>query len=79
MTDAILDPFEVFRNGEVMLRRKLTTLHAPHLVNIIVAYNLSDEPVSTLEQLSASSLIEIITARFARAQLGDSGRTYGSG
>jgi hypothetical protein len=43
-----------------MLRRKLTALHAPHLVNIIVAYNLSDEPVSTLEQLSASSLIAII-------------------
>jgi hypothetical protein len=60
VTDAILDPFEVFRNGEAMLRRKLTALHAPHLVNIIIAYNLSDEPVSTLDQLSASSLIEII-------------------
>jgi hypothetical protein len=58
--DAILDPFEVYENGEAMLRRRLAALHAPHLVNIVLAYNLSDEPVSTLEELSASSLVEII-------------------
>jgi hypothetical protein len=60
VTEAIVDPFEVYENGEAMLRRKLTALGADHLVNIIVAYNLSDEPVSTLVELSASTLIEII-------------------
>jgi hypothetical protein len=60
VTEAVLDPFAVYENGEVMLRRKLSALQGWHLVNIIVAYDLSEEPVSTLEQLSASSLIEII-------------------
>jgi hypothetical protein len=70
VTDAILDPFEVYENGEVMLRRKLSALEAWHLVNIIVAYNLSDEPVSTLQELSASALIELIVI----AVRDDSGR-----
>ena len=64
--DAILDPFEVYENGEEMLRRRLAALHAPHLVNIILAYDLSDEPVSTLEELSASSLIQIIVGAVRR-------------
>jgi hypothetical protein len=61
ITHAVLDPFEVHENnGEVILRGKLNALDALHLINIIVAYKLSEEPVSTLEELSASSLIEII-------------------
>jgi hypothetical protein len=60
VTEAVLDPFAVYENGEVMLRRKLSALEGWHLVNIIVAYHLSEEPVSTLEERSALSLIEII-------------------
>jgi hypothetical protein len=71
VTNATLDPFEVYENGEVMLRRKLAALEAWHLVNIIIAYSLSDEPRSTLEELSASSLIELIVG----AVRGQSGLT----
>jgi hypothetical protein len=60
VTGTVLDPFAVYENGEEMLRRKLGALDTWHLVNIIVAYTLSDEPVSNLEELSAASLIEII-------------------
>jgi hypothetical protein len=60
VTAAVLDPFAVYQNGEVMLRRKVSALQARHLVNIILAYNLSEGPVSTLDELSALSLIEII-------------------
>jgi hypothetical protein len=59
-TDAVLDPFAVSENGEVILRRKLSALEAWHLVNVIVVYELSDEPRLTLEALPASSLIEVI-------------------
>ena len=62
VADAILDPFEVYENGEVMLRRKLNALEAWHLLNIIVAYNLSDEPATRLQELPASSLIELIVS-----------------
>ena len=74
ITDAILDPFAVFENGEAMLRRKLAALAAWHLVNIIVAYGLSDEPVSTLERLSASSLIELIVGAVRERSVRTSGR-----
>jgi hypothetical protein len=61
VTDAIVDPFEVYENGgEERLRTTLTSLEAWHLVNIILAYNLSEEPRTLLEELSGSSLIEII-------------------
>lgn len=60
VTDAVLDPFSVYRKGEVVLRQQLGALEAWHLVNIIIAYRLSDDPVSALNRLPASSLIEII-------------------
>jgi hypothetical protein len=74
IADAILDPFAVFENGEAMLRRKLAALAAWHLLNIIVAYGLSDEPVSTLERLSASSLIELIVGAVRERSVRTSGR-----
>jgi hypothetical protein len=60
VADAILDPYSVYKKGEVLLRKELGALEAWHLVNIIVAYQLSTDPVSTLNRLPASSLIEII-------------------
>jgi hypothetical protein len=60
VADAVLDPFSVYEKGEVLLRNELGALAAWHLVNIIIAYRLSDDPVSTLNRLPASSLIEII-------------------
>ena len=60
VADAVLDPFEVHAYGEPFLRAKLSALAPRHLVDIIVAYDLSDKPVSSLEELSPLSLIELI-------------------
>ena len=60
---AVLDPFEVYENGgEDMLRGKLAALESYHLVSIIAAHGLSDEPLSVLEEQPQASLIEIIVA-----------------
>jgi hypothetical protein len=59
---AVLDPFAVYRRGEVSLRSQLAALATWHLVNIIAAHDLSDEPRSTLERRSAPSLVELIVA-----------------
>ena len=71
VSDAILDPLEVYeQHGEEMLRQKLTALGAIHLVRIALAYNLTDEPLATLETLSADALIDMIVSavrlRFSR-------------
>ena len=39
---AVLDPFSVYEKGESLLRQQLGALSAWHLVNIVVAYNLSE-------------------------------------
>jgi len=61
-TDAVLDPFSVYEKGEALLRKELSALSAWHLVNIIVAYELSDEPARTLNRLPAATLIEMIVS-----------------
>lgn len=58
--DAVLDPFSVYEKGERLLRQELGALAAWHLVNIIVAYRLSEESVAVLNALPAAELIEII-------------------
>ena len=58
--DAILDPFSVYEKGEGLLRQELGALSEWHLVNIIVAYNLSGEPRTTLNRLSQATLIDMI-------------------
>ena len=60
--DAVLDPFAVYRRGEVSLRSQLAALAAWHLVNIIVAYDLSEEARPALERRSASTLMELIVS-----------------
>jgi hypothetical protein len=68
--EAILDPFSVYRKGEGFLRQQLSALSAWHLVNIIRAYGLTDEPVPFLEALPAPALIaRIIEACQRRAKL----------
>lgn len=59
-TGAVLDPFVVYQHGgEALLRRQLEALSAWHLVNIAVAYGLSDEE-STLTGLPSPVLIDLI-------------------
>jgi hypothetical protein len=58
--DAIVDPFAVYEHGEAMLRQKLGALAAWHLVNIVIAYRLSEEPVAVLNKMTAAALIEMI-------------------
>jgi hypothetical protein len=57
---AILDPFSVYAKGETRLWQELGALSPLHLVNIITAYHLSDEPPATLNRLTAATLIEMI-------------------
>jgi hypothetical protein len=58
--DAVLDPFSVFEKGEVLLRKELGALSPWHLVNIIRAYRLSDEPLDVLNRLPGIALADII-------------------
>jgi hypothetical protein len=60
--DAILDPLSVYQRGEGLLRQQLGALSPWHLVNIIRAYGLSEEPASVLNQLPAPALIGRIVA-----------------
>jgi hypothetical protein len=59
---AVLDPFSVYEKGEGLLRKQLGALSAWHLVNIIVAYELSDAPSATLSTLPGPALIDIIVS-----------------
>jgi hypothetical protein len=58
--ESVLDPFSVYEKGEALLRRQLGALSAWHLVNIITAYRLSDEPMERLNHLPAAQLIDVI-------------------
>jgi hypothetical protein len=59
-TTSVLDPFSVYEKGEALLRKQLAALSAWHLVNIIVDYELSDEPSATLNSRPAAVLVETI-------------------
>lgn len=58
--ESVLNPFSVYRKGEDLLRRQLSALASWHLVNIIRAYDLSDQPTASLELMPAPVLIELI-------------------
>jgi hypothetical protein len=69
--DSILNPFSVYRKGEDLLRRQLGALSAWHLVNIISAYELSDQTPEALNVLAPSVLVEtIVQAVKARSENG---------
>lgn len=57
---SILNPFSAAKNGETMFRRQLGALSSRHLVNIVVAHELSDREVLELNELSVPELIELI-------------------
>jgi hypothetical protein len=61
-TESILNPFSVYRKGEALLRSQLSALSAWHLVNIIRAYDLSDEDPAILGLRPAATLVETIIA-----------------
>ena len=61
-SESVLNPFSVYRKSEALLRSQLAALAAWHLVNIINAYDLSDQTPAELERLSTQELIELIVA-----------------
>lgn len=63
---AVLDPFSVYEKGEMLLRQELGALSAWHLVNIITAYHLSDEPETALDHLPDQALVDLIVAGVRR-------------
>lgn len=65
---AVLDPFSVYDKGEAVLRQQLGALSAWHIVNILVAYELSDEETATLNRLPASALIERVIGGVQRSR-----------
>jgi hypothetical protein len=59
-SESVLNPFSVYRKGEIVLRRQLGALAAWHLVNIIQSYQLSNQSAESLERLTSEELIELI-------------------
>ena len=58
--NSVLNPFSVYRKGELLLRDQLHALSPWHLVNIILAHDLSAIPVDQLNLMPAAELIELI-------------------
>jgi hypothetical protein len=59
---SVLNPFSVYNKGEPLLRKQLGALSSWHLVNIVLAYELSDQGAAVLNGLPARQLIEIIVS-----------------
>ena len=60
--EAVLNPFSVYRKGEAVLRSQLLALSAWHLINIIKAYDLSEQRTADLNATPAAILAELIIA-----------------
>jgi hypothetical protein len=58
--ESILNPFSVYRKGEVLLRRQLSAFSVWHLVNIVRDYRLTDLPEAALNAMTPRDLIELI-------------------
>ena len=58
--DTVLNPFSVYRKGEVLLRSQLGALSAWHLVNIVRAHGLSDLSPGALNAMTPADLIDLI-------------------
>ena len=70
LPESVLNPFSVYRKGEGVLRNQLSALAAWHLVNIVQAYDLSDQSTPTLERLPAPHLVDLIVAEVRRLSEG---------
>ena len=60
--EAALDPFSVYEKGELLLRKQLGALSDWHLVNIALAYGLTDESAEMLNQRARAYLTELIVS-----------------
>lgn len=60
--DAVLDPFDVYAQGEDVLREELAALHEGHLRNILRAHGLVKEEEIDLMAVSRPTLAEMIVA-----------------
>jgi hypothetical protein len=65
-TRAILDPFEVYREGDTILRGQLNALDEGQLRNIIRHYQINDMPPEQLGRLSRAELIALIMTAVER-------------
>lgn len=61
-SESVLNPFSVYRKGEALLRSQLAALAGWHLVNIIKAFDLSEQTTAKLNLLSTQELIELIVS-----------------
>jgi hypothetical protein len=64
--ETVLDPFEVYSQGEEVLRHQLSALDEGHLRNIIRAHALVDEDDLDLLALHRPALAELIVAAIRR-------------
>jgi hypothetical protein len=62
LRESVMNPFSVYRKGESMLRSQLSALSAWHLINIIDAYELSEQRPADLEATPVPVLVELIVA-----------------
>ena len=67
---SILNPFSLYEKGETLLRQELSAMSTWHLVNIILDYELSGEPVEALNRKSSTALINLIVSA-VRASAGE--------
>ena len=72
--ESVLNPFSVYRKGESLLRSQLAALSGWHLVNIIKAYGLSEQPSGDLEATSSPLLVELIIAAVRNRTFSESSR-----
>lgn len=72
--NSVLNPFSVYRKGEALLRAQLQALSEWHLVNIVTAYELSEESAAALSATPASVLIELIVSAVRQRAPIDSAR-----
>jgi hypothetical protein len=59
---SVLDPFEVYRQGEDVLRGQLGALDEIHLRTIVRAHNLVGESEVDLQAMQRASLVDMIIA-----------------
>jgi hypothetical protein len=75
--EAALDPFSAYEKGEQLFRQQLSALSDWHLVNIALAYDLTDESVATLNQRSSAYLVELIVSSVRdRQKIGERSVAY---
>lgn len=65
-THAVLDPFEVYAQGEDLLRQELSALDEGHLRNIVRAHDLVGDEEMDLLALRRPALVDMIVAAVRR-------------